>query len=160
MIVQIRAEEGAPQFDGGIYDMRVSSINQDPSRLYHEPSSLLISLRTSSRTITIPVVLPSGEVILDCGNAYPLTIDLPCPLEPVDVLLSLDETYDNILMDGPDVYIADTTGLLPFPGVDCVITGSADGVFNDINTEPLTGSLTIDDRRMSSPRQEGHVILS
>jgi hypothetical protein len=62
----------------------------------------------------------------------------------VDVLLSLDPTRQDILMDGPDVYIADTTGVLPFPGVDCVITGSADGIFDDINTEPLTGSLTID----------------
>ena len=56
---------------------------------------------------------------------------------------SLDETYETILMDGPDVYTADTSGLLPIAGVDCVITGSADGIFDDINTEPLTGSLTI-----------------
>ena len=65
----------------------------------------------------------------------------------MNVTLTLDPTWQDILMDGPDVYIADTSGLqlpIDLPGLDCVITGSADGEFTDINTEPLTGTLTID----------------
>jgi hypothetical protein len=104
-------------------------------------------IRLFASGIPLSLYLPSGEIILtlqEQGNPYPLQIDLPSPLTDVDVLLTLDSTWQNILMDGPDVYIADTTGVLPFPGVDCVITGSADGEFTDINTEPLTGTLTID----------------
>jgi hypothetical protein len=88
------------------------------------------------------VDIPSGEVILDFfGNAYPLDIDLPV-FGRVTVDLILDGTYENMIMDGPDVYVADTSGIVA--GADCIITGSADGIFTDINTEPLTGSLTID----------------
>jgi hypothetical protein len=97
------------------------------------------------RTVTLPVFLPSGEIILasqEAQSPYPLIIDLPA-FGSVEVLLTLDETYENITMDGPDDYTGDTQGLLPWPGADCVINGAADGEFTDINTEPLIGYLTI-----------------
>ena len=140
-------EQGVPAFLGGVYNMTATGIAQDP------PLCLLNAFWTATinafiRNVPpIQVYLPSGEIILanqESGNPYPLTIDLPNPLTDVDVLLSLDPTWQDILMDGPDVYVADTSGVLPFPGVDCVITGSADGIFTDINTVPLTGTLTID----------------
>ena len=48
-----------------------------------------------------------------------------------------------ILMDGPDDYTIDLTGLAPIPGFDCVITASADGVFDDLDPDDIDGSLTI-----------------
>ena len=91
------------------------------------------------------MTIPSAADIANSGNAYDFTISLPPPLEPVQVDLSLDDVDNpqNILIDGPDVYEADTSDA-GIAGVQCVITGSADGIFTDINTTPLTGSLTID----------------
>lgn len=45
--------------------------------------------------------------------------------------------------DGPDSYTIDLTGLAPLPGFDCVITASADGVFDDLDPYDPDGSLTI-----------------
>ena len=126
--------------------MRMTDIVQNPAACMMGGGTQLL-IRQFASGITLGLDLPSGEDILalqELGSPYPLTIDLPSPLTDVDVLLSLDPTWQNILMDGPDVYVADTTGVLPFAGVDCVITGSADGEFTDINTLPLTGTLTID----------------
>ena len=133
---------GGPEYQGGSYEMRAWDIEQDPGGCLLAPAAVLI-VRPILRGIVIPVDIPSGEVIVDFfGNAYPLDINLPV-FGLITVDLSLDGTYENMLMDGPDVYEADTSGL-GIPGADCVITGSADGIFDDINTEPLTGSLTID----------------
>jgi hypothetical protein len=139
-------EQGVPEFAGGTYEMRMTNIVQNPPACMMSAFTQSL-IRQLASTIPLNLFLPSGANILalqELGSPYPLTIDLPSPLEDVDVLLSLDPTWQDILMDGPDVYIADTTGVLPFAGVDCVITGSADGIFDDINTEPLTGTLTID----------------
>jgi len=135
-------EEAVPQFPGGSYEMKAWDIEQDPGGCLLAPAAVLI-VRPIMRGIVIPVDIPSGEVIVDFfGNAYPLDINLPV-FGLITVDLSLDGTYENMLMDGPDEYVADTSGL-GIRGADCVITGSADGIFDDINTEPLTGSLTID----------------
>jgi len=139
-------EQGVPEFLGGVYTMRMTNIVQNPRACMMNIVTQNL-IRSFASGIDLSLFLPSGEIILasqEIGSPYPLTIDLPSPLTDVDVLLTLDPTWQDILMDGPDVYIVDTTGVLPFPGVDCVITGSADGIFDDINTEPLTGTLTID----------------
>jgi hypothetical protein len=138
--------EGVPAFAGGVYTMRMSNITQNPATCIMSGVTQNL-IRNFARTIDLNLFLPSAATILalqDAGTPYPLTIDLPSPLTDVDVTLTLDPTWQDILMDGPDVYVADTAGVLPFSGVDCVITGSADGIFDDINTEPLTGTLTID----------------
>lgn len=136
---------GVPQFTGGIYNIKAAGLAQDPAYCVMGPV-WFATINAFIKTLDpILVGLPSSDDILalqESGNPYPLTIILPA-FGSVRVLLTLDETYDTILMDGPDVYIVDTTGLLPWTGADCVITGSADGVFDDINSEPLTGSLTI-----------------
>jgi len=142
-------KEGVPEFPGGSYEMRATDIEQDPGGCLLSPAAVNL-VRPIMRQIVIPVFIASGEVIVNVfGNAYPLDINLPV-FGTVTVDISLDGTYENMLMDGPDVYVADTSGLVP--GADCVITGSADGIFTDINDEPLTGSLTIDiDRVQDSP---------
>jgi hypothetical protein len=122
--------------------MSATDIEQDPGACLLAPLSVTL-LRPILRGITIPVDIPGGVVIIDFfGNNYPLDINLPV-FGTITVDLSLDGTYEDMLMDGPDEYVADTSGL-GVPGANCVITGSADGIFTDINTEPLTGSLTID----------------
>jgi hypothetical protein len=136
-------EEGGPEFQGGSYDMSATDILQDPAACLMTQATVFL-VRPILRGVTIPVNIPSGQVIVDFfANAYPLDIPLPV-FGTIQVILTLDATYENMTMDGPDVYVADTTGLVPLPGADCIITGSADGIFTDINTEPLTGSLTID----------------
>jgi hypothetical protein len=125
-----------------MYEAGVSSLTQNPIGCLMNNFTLLL-VNPFITGIVLPLELPTGQAILDSGNEFPLTINLPPPLTPVDVILSLDDTYDNILMDGPEVYTADSTGLLPWAGADCVINGSADGIFDDINAETLTGSLTI-----------------
>jgi hypothetical protein len=127
-------------FEGGSYDMSATDIEQDPGACLLSPFAVAL-VRPILSGVVIPVDIPSSQVIVDFfGNAYPLDIDLPV-FGRVTVELSVVGT--DIFMDGPDVYVADTSGL-GVPGADCIITGSADGIFTDIDTEPLTGSLTID----------------
>jgi hypothetical protein len=133
-------DEVLPEFEGGTYQTGVSSLTQEPIGCLI-PNWALVLITPIISGISFDVELPSGVEILDSGNAYPLTLNLPDPLAPAEVILSLDTTYDNILMDGPDSYTVDLTGLVP--QFDCVITGSADGIFDDINAQELTGSLTI-----------------
>jgi hypothetical protein len=135
-------EEAVPQFPGGSYEMSATDILQDPAACLMTQATVFL-VRPILRGVTIPLNIPSGQIIVDFfGNAYPLDIPLPV-FGNITVILSLDGTYENMLMDGPDLYVADTSDL-GIPGAYCVITGSADGIFTDINTEPLTGSLTID----------------
>jgi len=89
--------------------------------------------------------LPAPADILASGNAYPMTIPLPYPLGNVDVLLSLDEAGNAILLDGPEDYTINLTGLVPPPltGFDCIITAGANGIFDDLDPYDIDGGLTI-----------------
>jgi len=135
--------EGGPEFPGGSYIARVPSITQAPRNCTMSQALLLLATPII-RSVTLPLDLPSGEIILlsqEAGSPYPLFLELPV-FGMVEVALTLDETYQKILMDGPDEYTADTSAI-GIAGVECLITGSADGEFTDINNEPLTGFLTI-----------------
>jgi hypothetical protein len=140
-------EEGVlPAFAGGTYETRATGLQQDPQGCLI-PQGLLGPITLFMGNVpAIYLTFPAGAQILDfqeAANPYELPIQLPV-FGFIEVALTLNDTYDTILMDGPDSYAADISGILPaWMRLNCVITGSADGEFTDINTEPLTGSLTI-----------------
>jgi len=139
-----RLEQTVALFPGGSFLFHVSSLGQDPANCLLPNGLLPIILGIVGGT-NFPLTLPSGADILASGNAYPITIGLPFPLGNVDAVLSLDEPNNDIVIDGPDDYTIDLTGLVPPPltGFDCVITASAEGVMDDIDPNDLDGSLTI-----------------
>ena len=141
-ILNLRLEVPAADFPGGTFLMSVSNMAQAPASCFINQGLIGIILGLV-QNITFPLDLPSGAEILASGNSYPITINLPFPLSPVDVLLSLDEPNNDILMDGPDDYTLDFSGLVPLPGFDCIITAGADGVFDDLDPDDLDGFLTI-----------------
>jgi hypothetical protein len=127
------------EFMGGLYDVTVASLAQAPAACIM-PTWLLNTASNLIKNEVMTMTIPTAAQITSSGNAYDFSINLPPPLAPVEVTLALDG--DNIVIDGPDVYEADMSGL--YAGADCVITGSADGIFTDIMAwPPLTGSLTI-----------------
>jgi len=137
----LRVEQRVAAFQGGDFAMRVSSLRQEPPNCLF-PDVVLGVIMDIIRNSVFRLVLPSGADIVQAGF-YPLTISLPFPLGQIDVLLSADEGANEILIDGPASYTIDLTGLAPLPGFDCVITASADGVFNDLDPYDPDGSLTI-----------------
>lgn len=137
----LRVEQRVAAFQGGDFAMRVSSLKQQPPNCLF-PDLVLSVIMDIIRNTVFRLVLPSGADIL-AGGSYPLTIALPPPLGLVDVMLSADEEANEILIDGPASYTIDLTGLAPLPGFDCVITASADGVFDDLDPYDPDGSLTI-----------------
>lgn len=137
----LRVEQKVASFQGGDFAMRVSSLKQQPPNCLF-PDVVLNVIMDIIRNTVFRLVLPSGADILQSGS-YPLTIALPLPLGLIDVLLSADQGENEILIDGPDSYTIDLTGLAPLPGFDCVITASADGVFDDLDPYDPDGSLTI-----------------
>lgn len=139
-----RLEQAVAALPGGTYWMGISSLKQAPSNCLL-PDVLLGVIYGLIKDVRFLLTLPSGQDILDSGNAYPLTIPLPYPLGNIDVLLSLDEAANDILIDGPDSYTIDLTGMVPppFTGFDCVITASAEGIVDDLDPTDLDGALTI-----------------
>jgi hypothetical protein len=140
--VLFRLEQTVTGFSGGMYTMTVSSLGQNPASCLI-PNIMLGAITTIIKNIWFMQFLPSGADILANGNAYPLTLELPSPLSWVDVILSLDELNNDILMDGPPDYTIDFTGMVPGLPLDCVITASADGMFNDIDPVDPDGLLTV-----------------
>ena len=47
-------------------------------------------------------------------------------------------------MDGPEGYTIDLGGLMPIPGLDCIVTADIDGVFDDLEPGDPDGFLTWD----------------
>ena len=137
-----RLEQAVAQFPGGTFIMGVSSLTQTPSNCLLN-DFLIGAIYGLISGMTFPLSLPSGAAIIASGNSYFMYIPLPAPLGNIPVYLSLDEPNNDYLIDGPDVYTINLTGLVPLPGFDCVITASADGVFNDMDTNDPDGSLTI-----------------
>lgn len=150
----LRIEQRVAAFRGGDFAMRVSSLKQQPPNCLF-PDVVLNVIMDIIRNSVFRLVLPSGADILASGT-YPLTIALPPPLGLVDVLLSADEQANEILIDGPANYTIDLTGLAPLPGFDCLITASAEGVFDDLDPYDPDGSLTIGIRDVEpSPQGQG-----
>lgn len=142
--VNVQLLQNASAFQGGIYKMTVSGLDQDPNNCLL-PDFLLGVIQGIIGGTWFGLELPSSQIIIDAGNAYPLTIPLPYPLGNVDVILSVDTVENAILIDGPEDYTIDLTGLVPPPltGFDCVITAGANGIFDDLDPWDPDGSLTI-----------------
>jgi len=143
-VLSLFVKQNAASFAGGPYNFTVSGLDQDPNSCLL-PDILLPVIQGIVGGINMPMMLPSAADIIASGNAYPFTIPLPYPLGDVDVIFSVDETGNAILIDGPDDYTIDLTGLVPPPltGFDCVITAAADGIFDDLDPYDVDGSLTI-----------------
>ena len=144
--VFFRVEQTVATFPGGTYTMTVSSLGQNPASCL-VPNILLGTITNIIKTAWFMQFLPSGADILawEPPNAYPLTLELPSPLSWVDVVLSLDGFNNDILMDGPPDYTIDFTPFAQKYGLPlaCVITASADGMFNDIDPLDPDGLLTV-----------------
>ncbi len=142
--LSLQVVQTVTEYGGGIYKMTVDGLDQDPNNCLL-PDSLLPIIQGIVGGTWFGLTLPSGADILAAGNSHPLTIPLPYPLGNVEVLLSVDEADNAILIDGPDDYTIDLTGLVPAPftGFDCVITAAADGIFDDLDPYDPDGSLTI-----------------
>jgi len=115
---------------------------------HHLPDLLLPVIQGIVGGTYFAVFLPSGQAIYnfnDGSNAYPFEIPLPYPLGNIEVILSVDVEQNAILIDGPDDYVIDLTGLVPAPftGFDCVITAAANGIFDDLDPYDPDGSITI-----------------
>jgi hypothetical protein len=142
--LKFRLEQTVAAFPGGTEIMSMSSLKQTPSNcLLADALVSIIYAVIKNKAFTLD--LPSGQDILDSGNAYFIFIPLPHPLENIDATLSLDLPNNDILITGPTSYSIDLTGFVPppFTGFDCVITARANGVINDIDPTDLDGSLTI-----------------
>jgi len=135
-----RLEPTVEEFPGATLTMSVSSLKQQPASCLFSDLVLPI-IYGIIKPKTFELTLPSGADM--AGGPYFLYISLPMPLGDIPVWLSLDVLNNDILIDGPDIYTIDLTGLAPIPGFDCMITASADGVFNDIDPNDPDGSLTI-----------------
>jgi hypothetical protein len=138
--VLFKLEQEVSAFQGGLFRVTVAGLAQEPRNCLL-PDFLLTIIVGMVRNLYFDLLLPPGAEILAGGNAYPATLFLPFPLTMVDVLLRLDELNNDIVIDGPDDYTIDLSGLLP--GFDCIITAMADGVFNDIDINDLDGYLNI-----------------
>jgi len=140
----LSVQQNVAAFQGGLYKMTVSGLGQTPADCLL-PNALLPIIQGIVGGTWFALTLPSSESILNNGNIYPLTIPLPYPLGNIQVMLSVDEAQNSILIDGPDSYVIDLTGLVPAPftGFDCVITAAADGIFDDLDPWDPDGSLTI-----------------
>lgn len=136
----LRAEQTATLFPGGDLLLSFSSLGQDPAGCL-APEPLLGLIHPVIKDLVFPVDLPSGAEILASGNAYPLTIGLPNPIPSIRVVLHVDETSNDILMDGPDDYTINLNGLLPIPDLDCIITAAMDGGFHDLDPTDVDGML-------------------
>jgi len=136
-----RLEPTVAEFPGAMLTTSVSSLKQQPANCLF-PDLLVPIIYGIIKPKTFELNLPSGADIL-ANTPYPLWIFLPNPLGDILVGLSLDPAKNDILIDGPDDHTIDLTGMAPLPGFDCMITASADGVFNDIDPNDPDGSLTI-----------------
>jgi len=154
-----RLEPTVAEFPGATLTMSVSSLKQQPANCLF-PDLLVPIIYGIIKPKTFELDLPSGANIL-ANTPYPLWIFLPNPLGDILVGLSLDQDKNDILIDGPDDHTIDLTGMAPPPltGFDCVITASADGLFNDIDPNDPDGSLTIGIKDVQ-PSSEGTCILS
>ena len=146
--LDLRLEPPVSEFPGGSFFLSLSCIHQEPASCL-APNIISELILPVIEDLIFPATFPSGAEILDHGNAYPMTIvpgQLPIP--PIDLVLSLDEAGNDILMDGPDDFTFDLTGQLPVPGLDCIITADLTGALHD--TDPadvdgaLSGALTIE----------------
>ena len=136
----IRLEQDVVDFEGGYMTMHITSLRQSPADCLI-PNLAIGTVLGQLRKMSISLILPSGADIQ--GGGQTATIDLPPPMSPVSVDLSLDEANNDILIDGPDDYEMDITGMAPIGGYNCILTGSLDGVFDDIDPYDPDGSLTI-----------------
>ncbi len=141
-ILTLFVKQNVEAFQGGPYKMTVSSLGQAPANCLL-PGFLLPIIQGIVGGTYFTVFLPSGEDILNAGNDYPFVIPLPYPLGNIDVILSVDVEQNAILIDGPDDYVIDLTGLAPLPGFDCVITAAANGIFDDLDPYDPDGFITI-----------------
>lgn len=140
--LRFRVEQPAADFPGGFFTMSVSKLTQVPSGCVID-QGLIGIIEGIVKTIPFSLGLPSGADILAGGNAYPIVIALPFPLGNVDATLSLDEANNDILIDGPEDYTINLTGVAPLPGFDCIITAAANGLFDDVDPDDLDGVLNI-----------------
>jgi len=132
----------AAAFPGGWYLMSLSSMEQEPARCL-APQALLDLLHPVIKDLVFPVTLPSAGEILAAGNAFPLNIALPSPLPSIPVVLRVDEEAGGVRMDGPDDFRFNLSGLLPFPGLDCVLHASIEGGFHDLDPADPDGRLAM-----------------
>ncbi len=143
----LRIEQPVGVFQGGTFYLSFSSLGQDPSDCLAS-QALLDLIHPVFQDLIFPVDLPSGAEILASGNAYPWTLDLPRPIPSVHALLGLDEENNDIRIDGPDDYTVDISGLLPIPGLECILTIALEGLFDDVEPyDPdgvLSGALTVE----------------
>jgi hypothetical protein len=142
--LKVQVLQNVANFQGGLYKMTVSNLDQNPNNCLL-PDALLPIIKGIVGGTWFPLTFPSAEDILNNSNYYPISIPLPYPLGNVDVTLSVDTAKNAILIDGPDDYTIDLTGLVPppFTGFDCVITAAANGIFDDLDPWDPDGSLTI-----------------
>jgi len=142
--LSVQMLQNVASFQGGLYKMTVSGLDQNPNNCLL-PDALLPIIKGIVGGTWFALTLPSSEDILNNENTYPLTIPLPYPLGNVNVWLSVDTAENAILIDGPEDYTIDLTGLVPppFTGFDCVITAGANGIFDDLDPWDPDGALTI-----------------
>ena len=141
-ILAFRLEQEVSEFPGGTYTMRISGLGQDPASCLLS-NALLPIITPILGGIPFSLTLPSGADILASGNNFQLDIALPF-LGYIETYLSLDETENDILIDGPDEYTIDLSTLpVPLPGFDCIVTAAADGIFDDVDPNDPDGSLTV-----------------
>ena len=136
----IRLEQDVVDYEGGDLSMHITSLKQSPADCLI-PNLAIGTVLGQIRSLPFNLTLPSGAAIQ--GGGQSATIELPSPMSPVDVGLSLDEANNDILIDGPDDYVMDITGMAPIGGYDCILTGSLDGVIDDIDPYDPDGSLSI-----------------
>jgi hypothetical protein len=142
-----RLEQTVAELQSQVPQVTISGLGQQPANCLF-PNVLLGVINGLIGDIFFFFTLPSGADILAGTGPFcsppgcTVTLDLPV-LGGVDVVLTLDEPNNDILMDGPDNYIINLTGLAPIPGFDCIITGAADGAWDDTDPGDLDGSLTV-----------------
>jgi len=131
-------------FAGGFFIMKVSKLSQDPADCLVPNGLLGIILGMINKT-EIPVILPAASAM-----PADVTIGLPLPLGNTEVTVSLDEENNSILMAPKGTMTIDISPYIsmlpiPIPGYDCIITASAGGAFDKVNSDDLDGYLDISD---------------
>ncbi len=143
--VGLRVDSPADSFPGGFYTLKISSVSQVPGSCLINQFLLSMAVGMIKDSLTFPHRVPSGaEIYAGPGQELEHTVSFPLPFPEVSAMLSIDLQNNTIVYTGQGEYVINFAGLVPpdFPGYDCIIGTTVDGVVNDLDPNDPDGTFS------------------
>jgi len=141
--VRFRVAQDVRTFPGAALSLRATNIRQRPTDCM-VPTATFNLIAGFLQAFSFSGTLPSGQEILDAGSSgYPVDIQLPFGLN-IGLSAYLDSYANRMRLSLPQPYVLDTSGLLPLPNSECLVTVErVNAYFQDIDPNDIDGTLEV-----------------